>query len=80
VTEKPSLHSCPTESNDWFAMPGKIGPMNAALFNSGMSKAVREADSQMIFRLNFVLTGRVDQQKMDPASRVYNGCVMLFKK
>jgi hypothetical protein len=39
VTVYPSLQSCPTESKECFAIPGKKYAMDAALFSSGMSNA-----------------------------------------
>jgi hypothetical protein len=45
VTVYPSLQSWPTESKEWFAIPGKICAMDAALFNSGMFNSAVWADS-----------------------------------
>jgi hypothetical protein len=45
VTVYPSLHSFPTESKEWFAIPGKTCAMDADLFSSGMSNAAVWDDS-----------------------------------
>jgi hypothetical protein len=37
VTEYPSLHNCPTERREFFAMAGKICATAAAALSSGMS-------------------------------------------
>jgi hypothetical protein len=47
VTVYPSLQSCPTESKEWFATPGKICAMDAALFNYGMFNAAVWVDSMV---------------------------------
>jgi hypothetical protein len=39
VTVYPSLHSFPTESKEWLAIPVKTCAMDAAAFSSGMSNA-----------------------------------------
>jgi hypothetical protein len=41
----PLLHSCPTESKEWFAIPGKTFAMDASLLSSGMSNATVWDDS-----------------------------------
>jgi hypothetical protein len=43
----PSLQSWPTESKEWFAIPGKICAMDAALFNYGMFNAAVWDDSMV---------------------------------
>jgi hypothetical protein len=47
VTVYPSLKSCPTESKEWFAIPGKTCTMDAALFSSGMSNEAVWVDSMV---------------------------------
>jgi hypothetical protein len=37
VTDYPSLHNCPTESSELFAMAGKTCATEAASLSSGMS-------------------------------------------
>jgi hypothetical protein len=39
VTVYPSLQSFPTESKEWFSIPGKTFEMDAYLFSSGMFNA-----------------------------------------
>jgi hypothetical protein len=39
------LQSCPTYSNEWFAMSGKTCAMDAALLNYGMSMDYVSVDS-----------------------------------
>jgi hypothetical protein len=45
VTVYPSLQSFPTESKEWFAIPGETYAMDAALFNYGMFNAAVWDDS-----------------------------------
>jgi hypothetical protein len=45
VTEYPSLHNCPTESSELFAMAGKTCATAAAALSSGMSNDVVWVDS-----------------------------------
>jgi hypothetical protein len=47
VTVYPLLQSWPAESKEWFAIPGEICAMDAALFNSSMFNAVVWDDSMM---------------------------------
>jgi hypothetical protein len=41
----PSLHICPTESKEWFDIPGKTCATDASVFSSGMSNAAVWDDS-----------------------------------
>jgi hypothetical protein len=43
----PSLQSCPTESKEWFAIPGKKCAMDSSLFNSGMFNAAVWVESMV---------------------------------
>jgi hypothetical protein len=43
----PLLQSCPTESKEWFAIPGKTCAMDAYFFNSGMFNAAVWVDSMV---------------------------------
>jgi hypothetical protein len=45
VTVYPLLHSFPTESQEWLAIPWKTCTMDAAAFSSGMSNAAVWDDS-----------------------------------
>jgi hypothetical protein len=47
VTVYPSLQSWTTESKEWFAIPGELCAMYAALFNSGMFNAAVWVDSMV---------------------------------
>jgi hypothetical protein len=47
VTVYPLLQSWPTESKEWFSIPGKTCEMDAALFNYGMFNAAVWVDSMV---------------------------------
>jgi hypothetical protein len=47
VTVYPSLHSFPTESKEWLAIPGKTCAMDAAVFIYGMSNVAVWDDSMV---------------------------------
>jgi hypothetical protein len=47
VTVYSSLQSWPTESNEWFAIPGETCAMDAALFNYGIFNASVWVDSMV---------------------------------
>jgi hypothetical protein len=48
VTVYPSLQSFPTESKEWFYIPGKTCAMDAALFNYGMFNTEVWVDSMVV--------------------------------
>jgi hypothetical protein len=60
VTEYPSLHNCPTESSELFAIAGKICATEAASLSSGMSNEAVWVESIVAPFGNRTLKGLID--------------------
>jgi hypothetical protein len=60
VTEYPSFHNCPTESNDLFAISGKRCTTEAASLNSGISNEAAWVEYIVAPFGNLTLNGLID--------------------